>query len=106
MIIEEFKSDATTIRVDNRDIVTKENNKELVNTLISFIIKKISRVKEKIFKEIYSKLEREAYELCHYYKDFLYKFSDKIIFYLISHFKYLSASINTFPILSFITRLA
>ena len=28
MIIEEFKSDATTIRVDDRDIVTKENNKE------------------------------------------------------------------------------
>ena len=43
MIIEEFKSDATTIRVDERDIVTKENNKELVNTLISFIIKKISK---------------------------------------------------------------
>lgn len=37
--------------------------------------------KEKIFKEIYSKLEREAYELCHYYKDFLYKFSDKDIFF-------------------------
>ena len=43
MIIEEFKSDATKIRVDDRDIVTKENNKELVNTLISFIIKKISK---------------------------------------------------------------
>ena len=43
MIIEEFKSDATTRRVDDRDIVTKENNKELVNTLISFIIKKISK---------------------------------------------------------------
>ena len=34
MIIEEFKSDATTIRVDDRDIVTKENNKELICNLI------------------------------------------------------------------------
>ena len=43
--------------------------------------------KEKIFKEIYSKLEREAYELCHYYKDinFLIK-----IYFLKKHYRNLN----------------
>ena len=60
MIIEEFKSDATTIRVDNRDIVTKENNKELVNTLISFIIKKISKYTKLICNLIKPKLNLQV----------------------------------------------
>lgn len=37
--------------------------------------------KAKIFKKIYSSLEREAYELCHYYRSFLHKFADKDMFF-------------------------
>ncbi|MGN1270937.1 MAG: hypothetical protein ACI4UX_03020 [Clostridia bacterium] len=43
MIIDEFKIDATTIRFDDRDIVTEEKSKELANTIIGFIIKKFSK---------------------------------------------------------------
>lgn len=42
MIIEEYKSDSTLIRIDNKDIVTKEKNQEIVDILLSLIIKKIS----------------------------------------------------------------
>ena len=37
--------------------------------------------KEKIYKEIYSQLEREAYELCHYYKNFMCKAYNKDTFF-------------------------
>ena len=39
MIIDEFKSDSTLIRFDDRDIETKENK---LNILVGLIIKKIS----------------------------------------------------------------
>ena len=39
MIVDEFKSDSTLIRFDDRDIETKENND---NILVGLIIKKIS----------------------------------------------------------------
>ena len=39
MIIDEFKSDSTLIRFDDRDIETKEN---ILNILVGLIIKKIS----------------------------------------------------------------
>lgn len=42
MIVEEYKSESTLIRFDDRDIGTKEENKEVLNILISLIIKKIS----------------------------------------------------------------
>lgn len=42
MIIYEFKSDSTIIRIDDRDIVTNEENKEILDTLLSLAIKKIS----------------------------------------------------------------
>lgn len=42
MIIDEFKSDSTLIRIDNRDIGTKESSKEVIDTLIGIIIGKIS----------------------------------------------------------------
>lgn len=40
MIIDEFKSESTLIRFDNRDIGTKENSKEVIDTLIGIFIKK------------------------------------------------------------------
>ena len=42
MIVEEYKSESTLIRFDDRDICTKEENNEVLNILISLIIKKIS----------------------------------------------------------------
>ena len=42
MIVEEYKIESTLIRFDDRDIGTKEENKEVLNILISLIIKKIS----------------------------------------------------------------
>ena len=42
MIVEEFKSQSTLIRFDDRDIVTKEENKDILDTLIVLIMKKIS----------------------------------------------------------------
>lgn len=42
MIIDEFKSGSTLIRFDDRDIVTKENNKDIIDTLVGLIMKKIS----------------------------------------------------------------
>lgn len=42
MVIDEYKSDSTIIRFDDRDIGTKEENKEILNILLSLIIKKIS----------------------------------------------------------------
>lgn len=40
MIIDEFKSGSTLIRFDDRDIGTKENNKDIIDTLVGLIIKK------------------------------------------------------------------
>ena len=42
MIIEEYKSNSTIIRIDDRDIGTKEENKEILDILLSINIKKIS----------------------------------------------------------------
>lgn len=42
MIIDEYKSDSTVIRFDDRDIGTKEEDQEIFNILLSLIIKKIS----------------------------------------------------------------
>lgn len=42
MIIDEFKSDSTLIRFDDRDIGTKENNKDILDILVGLIMKKIS----------------------------------------------------------------
>ena len=39
MIIDEYKSDSTVIRFDNRDIGTKEEDKEILEILLSLIIK-------------------------------------------------------------------
>lgn len=46
MIIDEYKSDSTIIRIDNRDIGTKEENKEIIDILLSLTIKKISEYSE------------------------------------------------------------
>ena len=35
MIIDEYKSDSTIIRIDDRDIGTKEENKEIIDILLS-----------------------------------------------------------------------
>ena len=42
MIIDEFKSDSTLIRFDDRDIGTKEDNKDTLDILGGLIMKKIS----------------------------------------------------------------
>ncbi len=42
MIVEEYKSESTLIRFDDRDIGTKEENKETLNILLSLTMKKIS----------------------------------------------------------------
>lgn len=42
MIIDEFKSDSTLIRFDDRDIGTKEDNKDTLDILVGLIMKKIS----------------------------------------------------------------
>ncbi len=42
MIIDEFKSGSTLIRFDDRDIGTKEENKEILDILLSLTMKKIS----------------------------------------------------------------
>ena len=42
MIIEEYKSESTVIRIEDRDIGTKEENKEIIDILVSLTIKKIS----------------------------------------------------------------
>lgn len=44
MIVEEFKSDSTLIRFDDRDIETRENNEDILNILIEMIIKKIQDI--------------------------------------------------------------
>ena len=40
MIIDEYKSDSTIIRIDDRDIGTKEENKEIIDILLSLTIRK------------------------------------------------------------------
>ena len=42
MVIDEYKSDSTIIRIEDRDIVTKEEEKEIRDILLSLTIKKIS----------------------------------------------------------------
>ena len=42
MIIDEYKSNSTIIRIEDRDIGTKEENKEIIDILLSLTIKKIS----------------------------------------------------------------
>ena len=37
MIVDEFKSDSTLIRFDDRDIETKENNEDILNNLLGAI---------------------------------------------------------------------
>lgn len=41
MIIEEFKSGNTLIRIDDRDIETEESSQELIDYVIGIILKKI-----------------------------------------------------------------
>lgn len=47
MIVEEYKSDAAIIRIENDYIGTKEESKEITEILISLIVKKISEYSEK-----------------------------------------------------------
>ena len=42
MIIDEYKSGSTIIRIEDRDIGTREENKEIIDILLSLTIKKIS----------------------------------------------------------------
>lgn len=42
MIVDEYKSDSTIIRIEDKDIGTKEENKEILDILLSLTIKKIS----------------------------------------------------------------
>lgn len=42
MIIDEYISDSTVIRFDDSDIGTKEEDKEILDILISLVIKKFS----------------------------------------------------------------
>lgn len=42
MVIAEYKSESTVIRIEDRDIGTKEENKEIIDILLSLTIKKIS----------------------------------------------------------------
>ena len=48
MIIDEYKSDSTIIRIDDRDIGTKEENKEIIDILLSLTIRKacVSEIKD------------------------------------------------------------
>ena len=46
MIIDEYKSDSTIIRIEDRDIGTKEKSKEIIDILLSLTIKKISEYSE------------------------------------------------------------
>ncbi len=43
MIIDEFQSGSTLIRIDDRDIGTKENNKNIMDILVGLIMKEISK---------------------------------------------------------------
>ena len=43
MVIDQYKSGSTIIRIDDRDIGTKEKNKEVLDILISLIIKNFSK---------------------------------------------------------------
>lgn len=44
MIINEFKSDSTLIRIDDRDVQDKEKSLELINNIIQICIKKIQNI--------------------------------------------------------------
>ena len=43
MIIDEYKIDSTIIRINDRDICTKKENKEIIDILLSLTIKIISK---------------------------------------------------------------
>ena len=43
MIIDEFQSGSTLIRIDDRDIGTKEKNKNIMDILVGLIMKEISK---------------------------------------------------------------
>ena len=51
MVIDEYKIDSTIIRIENRDIVEKEYNKEIIEMILNFAIKKISEDSENNFIE-------------------------------------------------------
>ncbi len=44
MIVKEIKSDSTIIRFDNRDFVTNEENKEILDMLTELIIKNFEEI--------------------------------------------------------------
>ena len=46
MVVKEIKSDSTIIRFDDRDIVSKDKNKEIINILIGIIIKNFQNILE------------------------------------------------------------
>lgn len=43
MIIDEYRIDSTIIRINDRDICTKKENKEIIDILLSLTIKNISK---------------------------------------------------------------
>lgn len=47
MIIENYKSNATLIKIDDRDIEHKEKSEENLNILLSEIINRISEYEER-----------------------------------------------------------
>ena len=44
MIIEEYKSDSTVIRIDDRDIVTEEKSKEIIDILLTLNLKRFQNI--------------------------------------------------------------
>lgn len=42
MIIEEYKSESTLIKFNDRDIVSKEKNKEIIDILLGIMVKKVA----------------------------------------------------------------
>ena len=46
MVVKEMKSDSTIIRFDDRDIVSKDKNKEIINILTGIIIKNFQKILE------------------------------------------------------------
>ena len=46
MKLDEYKSDSTVIIIEDRDIGTKEQNKEIIDILLNLAIKKFSEYSE------------------------------------------------------------
>lgn len=44
MIVEEYKIDATLIKIHDDNIATKEENEEIINILLSLILKKFENI--------------------------------------------------------------